>query len=487
MDGLTGSTDRSWHNWAVATTPPHIPSRNDLEQILAVLLDEELRLPADTRTDLVQTIENGLLPRIDGQPGPLNVVFVGPTGSGKSTLINSVAGRVVSSPGVLRPTTTRPLIYSQPDLEARVEKATVPYDHVSGSSPILDSISLIDTPDLDSTNLENRRRALDALSRADVVVFVTSALRYADLVPWEILVALSERGIPVIFVLNRISSGTAGVVTDFRRRARSAGMSFRVIRIEEHHLETGGMLPAASVRELRRAILSACSGRDIRAGYLASGFAYLSVKLAEMRHLLEAPSGSESTSSRMATPPFSHSDIEVLAAQWLGESGVGGVNRWSGEKVWRSRFSRTLDEIRAEIVGVVEQQLRMAGLVNGRPVVDLTDTVESHLARLDSLVDAWLESVGVPGRIKSLGYRHARSKVVLAVETVRIVFGTDRGTGSRAAVESARTLQSEIEDLFNDALRESSIGNICQAELLAIDGLIELLEREPVGRFAANA
>lgn len=457
--------------------------RHDLEQVLVVLSKQNLALPKDLRDDLVKTIENGLLPRIDRPDAPLNVVFVGPTGSGKSTLINSVAGRVVSSPGVLRPTTTRPLIYSQSDGEV---KSDIPYDHVSGSSPILDTISLIDTPDIDSTNLENRRRAIDAVSRADAVVFVTSALRYADLVPWEILLDVSERGVPIVFVLNRITSGTAGVVTDFRRRARSAGMSFRVVRVEEHHLKTGELLPSASVRGLRRAILSASSGASLNDRYLISGFGYVSRRLDEMRQRLMAGEGP----LLGADPPsWSNAAIEECAATWLGSSGLGSMSRWSGQRVWRPGFQRILGEIKAEIVGSIEKDMRLAGFVDGRRVIDLSDTFEdADLDELDRLVGSWLEGIGRSGGIDHLRYRHAREMVSVAIGAVRILFDPSKGYESGvAAVDAADRLQSEVESFWRSSSRMRRASADHQAELAAVDELIEMLGTPSPGLIAANA
>ena len=38
------------------------------------------------------------------------------------------------------------------------------------------------------------------IDNADIVVYVSSALRYADLVPWEVLRRAHSRGVPVIQV-----------------------------------------------------------------------------------------------------------------------------------------------------------------------------------------------------------------------------------------------------------------------------------------------
>src|SRR6478672_3061693 len=46
---------------------------------------------------------------------PLLVVLVGPTGAGKSTVFNTIAGRGASETGVLRPTTRVAVVLVHPD------------------------------------------------------------------------------------------------------------------------------------------------------------------------------------------------------------------------------------------------------------------------------------------------------------------------------------------------------------------------------------
>ncbi|HZD22448.1 MAG TPA: GTPase, partial [Acidimicrobiia bacterium] len=67
------------------------------------------------RDRLVRTIQHYLIPRAIDPTTPLTVVFAGPTGAGKSTLINSLTGLNVSVAGPLRPTTTNPLVLASAD------------------------------------------------------------------------------------------------------------------------------------------------------------------------------------------------------------------------------------------------------------------------------------------------------------------------------------------------------------------------------------
>jgi len=55
---------------------------------------------------------------------------------------------------------------------------------------------VVDAPDFDSVELSNRALAVELLEAADLVIFVTTATRYADQVPWTILGRARQRGVP---------------------------------------------------------------------------------------------------------------------------------------------------------------------------------------------------------------------------------------------------------------------------------------------------
>ena len=79
-------------------------------------LDVSSRAPAEiSRTQLLQQLDDYVLPRLRAIDAPLLAVVGGSTGAGKSTLVNSVVGAEVSRSGVLRPTTTSPVLVHHPD------------------------------------------------------------------------------------------------------------------------------------------------------------------------------------------------------------------------------------------------------------------------------------------------------------------------------------------------------------------------------------
>ncbi len=199
---------------------------------LAALAARRLALPAPSpgaearARQLHDHIEGFLRPRAADVDAPLLVLLLGPTGAGKSSLLNTIAGAEVSKAGVLRPTTKDAVMYaSQADSQrilasgrlAAVAKHRVTLAAAPASA---DGVAVIDAPDIDSVEKDNRELADVLVEICDLCVFVTTATRYADLVPWEVLRRVRERGLPLVVVLNRVPADEqdrATVIADATR------------------------------------------------------------------------------------------------------------------------------------------------------------------------------------------------------------------------------------------------------------------------------
>ncbi len=145
------------------------------------------------RTELLRQLDDYVIPRLSSLDAPLLAVVGGSTGAGKSTLVNSLVGSVVSRPGVLRPTTRSPVLVHHPGDEAWFRDARVLPDLArvigggategessvrlvsSGTMPA--GLAILDAPDIDSVVEHNRDLARQLLSAADLWLFVTTAAR----------------------------------------------------------------------------------------------------------------------------------------------------------------------------------------------------------------------------------------------------------------------------------------------------------------------
>ena len=75
--------------------------------------------------EIIDQLDDYVLPRLVQIDAPLLAVVGGSTGAGKSTLVNSLVGVQVSEPGVLRPTTRSPVLVHHPDDAAWFDKQRI--------------------------------------------------------------------------------------------------------------------------------------------------------------------------------------------------------------------------------------------------------------------------------------------------------------------------------------------------------------------------
>lgn len=248
------------------------------------------RLPLDlpdaaaaitVRTELMNQLDDYVLPRLRSLDAPLLVVVGGSTGAGKSTLVNSIVGSTVTKPGVLRPTTRSPVLVHHPDDEHWFagDRVLPGLGRITGDASVEDpssvrlvaspaiepGLALLDAPDIDSVVASNRDLAAQLLSAADLWLFVTTAARYADAVPWGLLRQASERGTSVAIVLDRVPLASSEDIRDhlagmLKEQSLSLAPIFTVPEVE---LGPDGLVPAERVGRLRSWLTALA--RDARA------------------------------------------------------------------------------------------------------------------------------------------------------------------------------------------------------------------------------
>jgi len=124
------------------------------------------------------------------------------------------------------------------------------------SEAIPPGLALLDAPDVDSVETANRELAGELLGAADLWLFVTTAARYADAVPWELLRSAAQRRAQVALVLDRVDPGAEAVAEDLRRLTREHGLGEAPIFVVAEAAAGGvgsledGLLPESSVAEV---------------------------------------------------------------------------------------------------------------------------------------------------------------------------------------------------------------------------------------------
>ena len=222
-------------------------------------------------------LDDYILPRYRSLDAPLLAVVGGSTGAGKSTLVNALVGHAVTRAGAIRPTTRQPILLHHP-ADARwfegqrvlpslsrirgtvVDSAVCPANQ-AGPAPdagdaitslvlvadpaVPQGIALLDAPDVDSVSDDNRRLAGQLLAAADLWVFVTTANRYADAVPWRLLLDAASRDIMVAVVLDRVPpAAEAEVSADLQSMLSREGLgAARLFVVPEVALDGLGDAP----------------------------------------------------------------------------------------------------------------------------------------------------------------------------------------------------------------------------------------------------
>ncbi len=323
------------------------------------------------RDRVIRTLDDYLLPRMQDLGGPMVAVVLGPTGAGKSSLVNGLAGRRVTRPGAVRPTTRSPVVWCHEDHAARHRAGLLtgygteerPLEIVADVDVMLRGLTIVDTPDIDSVELVHHEIARDLLGVADLVIFTTSAQRYADAVPWDVLREVVRRGTPLLFVLNRVREGGDEVVADLRALFDRNGISLDAEGValftiaEQEVTDDHGGLPAAAVAPLRARLTELSDPVERAAAIRTAISGALSATIDDSERLADELSAEQSTvqdlirtaqqayAAQVAELSASLRDGTLIRDEVLGRwqefvgtgailqalsSGVGTMRRWIG-------------------------------------------------------------------------------------------------------------------------------------------------------------
>lgn len=370
-------------------------------------------MPQGSRGDAqraLRRLQDVVLPRLEDADAPLLIVVGGSTGSGKSTLVNSLLGRNVSRAGAVRPTTRRPVLICSPQqrdwfMSDRVLPRLAKSEGSGGDSldaitiaveeTLWPTVGIVDAPDIDSVEDGNRRLASELLDGADLWVFVTTAARYADAVAWKHLEEAGSRGLRVAIVLNRVPVGAAEEVReDLASLARQRGLGeVMIVTVEEQPL-TDGRLPAAAIAPIGAYLESIGRDAQERAAIVRRSLSgAVSSSLQETAHALEA------ARERNREFEAASEDVRQLISSYAREASSS-----SSDDVLRGEVSARIAEVlgswdMTKTVSRVFSGLssRLMGAIRGQAAPDvqvqrdLTGGLAQRLA--DQYHRAWQESV----------------------------------------------------------------------------------------------
>lgn len=328
----------------------------------------------EVRRRLVDQLRDHLLPRLRDRDAPLLVVVGGSTGAGKSTLVNTIVGEVVSRTGVLRPTTRSAVLVHHPDDHeafasdrvlgslARVtgtavaEAAEDPSMLSLVSSTRLPSgVGILDTPDVDSVAAGNRDLSRQLLAAADLWLFVTTPSRYADAVPWDLLAQAADRGTEVAVVLDRVERDELATVhPHLREMLDEAGLGRAALLVVPAAHDVDGMLPETTIAtvmehlgdlagtaEDRRAVADrtlrgALDSLEPRVAVVASGVGDQVAAVEELDSRVDAAHVNAVATMVAAIDEGRVLRGEVLA-RWHDFVGAGDLLRWLEQGIGRIR------------------------------------------------------------------------------------------------------------------------------------------------------
>jgi len=202
---------------------------------LAELLDRSVTIASDflpeTETELAAVAAKRTRNRIGYLGESVVIALAGGTGSGKSSLLNAMAGEAVAQAGVIRPTTSEALAWlpmnPEPGLVRMLDDMNIEH-RVGHNQPR--HVAVLDMPDTDSTEGSHRETFERLLPMVDAVVWVVDPEKYGDrILHADYLSPLARYADQFLFVMNQIDRLSEpelhDVLADFRERLAEDGIS----------------------------------------------------------------------------------------------------------------------------------------------------------------------------------------------------------------------------------------------------------------------
>ncbi len=410
----------------------------------------ELRLPLDAaeaddalrlQREVADQLDDYLLPRLRRIDAPLLAVVGGPTGAGKSTLVNSLVGTRVSAAGVLRPTTRSALLAHHPAdagwFESprilpgltRVGRDSEPDPRslqLVASERIPAGLAVLDAPDIDSVVTSNRELATQLLAAADMWLFVTTAARYADAVPWEFLRSAVTRGTAIAAVLDRVQpEAVEEVRAHLAAMLTEHGLGGAPLFVIPEVVTFDAMLPPDAIDPIRTWLHGLASDAGLRAAVVRHTLEGAVSSLAPRVFALAA--GADAQAESVARLRRAVDAAYDTAAKHIDSaSGDGTLLRGEVMARWQE-FVGTGELMRALESKIGRVRDRMTAAMQGKPApgVQLSEALESGVAALvratadeaaDQSAAAWRADSAGRSLLAGADLRHSSPELAAATE-----------------------------------------------------------------------
>ncbi|MEH0842575.1 GTPase domain-containing protein [Micromonospora sp. CPCC 205711] len=351
-----------------------------------------------TAAALNDQLDDYLLPRLARLDAPLLVVVGGSTGAGKSTLVNSLVQARVSAAGVLRPTTRSPVLVCNPadsgwfrrgELLPGLTRTNEPSEdprtlHLVTAPALPAGLAFLDAPDIDSVVDANRALAGQLLAAADLWLFVTTAARYADAVPWELLRSARARGAAIAMVLDRVPPEAADEISAHLSEMLAAQdlAAAPLFVLPETWVDGQGLLPNKVTAPLSAWFARLAADAEARAAVVRQT---LDGALASLHPTVEALADAADEQVTAAAALDDRVQAAYRGARRSVEEGLRDGRLLRGEVLARwQEFVGTGEFFRTLEARIGRLRDRLVAAVSGRPApaVELRNAIESQLVTL---------------------------------------------------------------------------------------------------------
>ncbi|HZB32140.1 MAG TPA: YfjP family GTPase [Streptosporangiaceae bacterium] len=344
------------------------------------------------------------------------VALAGGTGSGKSSLFNAVCGLELSPVAVRRPTTSAahacvwglegagPLLdwlnvdkrYRYARASALDRVATGPDGGLAGAGRgenSLQGLVLLDLPDHDSIQTDNREEADRFVAVADLLVWVLDPQKYADAaLHRNYIVPYAQHAAVTLIVLNQVDvlrpEEIDDCVADLRRLLEAEGL-------HDPHIVTTSAVTGAGVDDFRQVLVDTVAARRVRSERLSADVDKLAARFTDYCAMGTVPA---MVDERRAASLFGalteaagvpavaeamESAYELRAVDYMGWPISRAVARLRRDPLRKMRLTALRDELRGAFTGPIgAQQGDVDNALQG-----VTDGVAADLP------EAWQRSV----------------------------------------------------------------------------------------------